>query len=95
MLTRLGDAALGRGLGEDPRRVQVVDPRSEKAGFQSEAHHLLLAQLQLVLALTHPGKRTVDLHRLQAKHKKQNTSNNEKMDQHTPSSLIKMFTLHL
>lgn len=66
LLTRIAhDALLGR-LGEDSRRVKVVDSCLEETSSQSQAQHLLRLQLKLVLGLTHPGERAMDLQRLWA-----------------------------
>lgn len=66
MLVGLAHAAQLGWLSKNSGRVQVVDSRSEEAGPQSEAQHLVWPQQQLVLTLAHPGKQAVELLRLRA-----------------------------
>lgn len=66
LLTCLTHGPLIRRFCKDSRRVKVVDSCLEKTGLQSQTQHLLRLQLQLVLGLTHPGVRVVDLQRLWA-----------------------------
>lgn len=75
LLTRLAHGALLRRLGEHSWRVEVVDSRLEETRSQGQAQHLLRLQLQLVLGLTHPGERAVDLQRLRAKKKRESLGN--------------------
>lgn len=48
-------------LGKDPRRAQVINPSLEEAGLQRELVDFLWPQLQLVLGLPQPCKRTMNL----------------------------------
>lgn len=66
LLARLTHGGLLSWLGKDSVRVKVVDSCLEETGSQGQAQHLLRLQLQLILGLTHPGKRAVDLQRLRA-----------------------------
>lgn len=66
LLTRLTHGVLFCWFGEDSRRVKVVDSCLEETGSQSQAQHFLRLQLQLVLSLTHPGERAVDIQGLRA-----------------------------
>lgn len=56
LLTRLAQRRLLGRLGEDSRRVEVVDAGLEETGSQAQAQNLLRLQLQLVLALPNPGE---------------------------------------
>lgn len=74
LLSRLTDVVLINRLGEDPWCVEVVHSCLEETGSQSQTHDFLGLQLQLVLGLTHPGERAVDLQGLRtAKQKAQTT----------------------